>query len=282
MLAVCASGLEAQSITLGSLGGIVQDSTGASIPGALVTLTDEIAGSYRTVAVAGDGTFDFSLLERGRYEVRAEQIGYRPVVVRDIRVEPGAHPVITVILPADTLPVTRIDTLHLGGPAFASDPGASTMLPRDLVQRFATERYGLSSLDSFMTTAAGDWGLDGLPGSATGAVIDGLPYDVARSPWLPLADRFGPAFPRAAFAEMGAEPAPLDVEWGDFAGGAASAATRRGSNEVTAQAYGDWAPAALASSRFFDTGTLNPQTFLGGLVIAGPVVRDTANFVIGG
>jgi len=280
LLVVCASGLEAQSITLGSLAGAVRDSTGAPIAGALVTLTDEVSGGSRVATVTGEGTFAFSLLERGRYEVRAEQIGYRPVVVRDVRVEPGARPAIAVTLRADSFPVTRIDTLHAAGPAFASEPGAAAALPRDLAQRFGTERYGLSALDAFTSVAAGDWGLEGLPGSATGAVIDGLPYDVARSPWLPLTDRFGPAFPRAAFAETAAELAPLDIEWGDFAGGAASAATRRGTKDFTAQAYGDWAP--LVDSRFFDKGNLSPETFRGGLVISGPVLPDTANFVVGG
>jgi hypothetical protein len=280
ILLVSARAMQAQSISRGGIGGSVRDSTGAGIPEALVTLTDEIAGARQTVAVASDGAFEFTLLAPGSYEVRAEQIGYRPVVVRDIHVEPSLRPVVTVTLKADSMPVTRIDTVSWSGPAFASEAGASYTLPRQLVQRFPTGRYDLASFGDFTTVAASDWGLEGLPGSATGVVIDGQPYDVAKSPWLPRRDPFGPALPLAAFAETAAELAPLDIDWGDYAGGVASATTRRGTSQLTTQIFGDWAP--ISSSGLFDKGSLTPQTFLGGLVVAGPVRRDTANFVIGG
>ena len=282
MLAVWAGRVPAQSITHGDLSGTVKDSAGAPIEGALVTLADQLAGGRQIASVGADGRFSFPLLAPGRYQVRAEQIGYRPVVLRNIQVEPGTAPSVVVTLSLDSLPVARIDTVYWSGPSLASEPGASEGLPAGLLQRFPSPRYDLTSFRDFTTVAGDDWGLQGLPGAATGVVVDGLPYDVARSRWLPLSDRFGPALSAPAFTETAAQLAPLDADWGDFPGGVASVVTRRGARDLTAQAFGGWAPAALTHSRFFDAGTLAPQSYLGGLTVAGPILPDTANFLIGG
>lgn len=280
-LLMSASGLMAQSLTLGDLRGVVVDSSGVAISGALVTLTDAVGGHQRTISVPGSGVFGFTFLPSGPYQVLAEQIGYRPVHVRGVRVGPGQRRTVAVTLPLDSLPVTRIDTVWWTGPAYASDPGAKLGLPRELFQRFATDRQALAGFDGFASVSDQEWGLEGLPGASTGVVMDGLPYDLARSPSLPLADPLGPAFPLVALEEMAAQVSPLDVEWGEFAGGALAGITRRGTRGFSVQAYGDWSPGALSDSRFFDPASLDQQTFLGGLVLAGPLLQDTAGFVVG-
>ena len=67
-LVACVSAeLWAQSASTGAISGIVQDKSGAVIPGASVKLTNIGTGTARTVATDGTGSFTFSLLPPGDY-----------------------------------------------------------------------------------------------------------------------------------------------------------------------------------------------------------------------
>jgi hypothetical protein len=67
-----------QAIT-GSLAGTVADSTDAVVPGATVRLTNEVTGQERTLQTEGNGNFVFPALVAGRYTVRVEAAGFRPL-----------------------------------------------------------------------------------------------------------------------------------------------------------------------------------------------------------
>ena len=60
-----------------SIGGIVTDSTGAVIVGATVRVKNVETGALRTLVTDGAGRYDASLLVVGKYEVTAEQSGFR-------------------------------------------------------------------------------------------------------------------------------------------------------------------------------------------------------------
>jgi hypothetical protein len=60
-----------------SISGIVTDSTGASIAGATVKVKNLETSSIRTLVTDGAGRYDASLLGVGKYEVTAEQTGFR-------------------------------------------------------------------------------------------------------------------------------------------------------------------------------------------------------------
>src|SRR6266403_1502540 len=60
-----------------SIGGIVTDSTGAVIVGATVRVKNVETGALRTLVTDGAGRYDASLLVVGKYEVTAEQTGFR-------------------------------------------------------------------------------------------------------------------------------------------------------------------------------------------------------------
>src|SRR3990167_8849104 len=60
--------------------GVVKDSTGAVVPGASLTARGTETGQTRTAASAGDGSYRFSALPVGSYEVRVEQSGFQTEV----------------------------------------------------------------------------------------------------------------------------------------------------------------------------------------------------------
>src|SRR2546425_6952636 len=71
----------------GSLTGIVSDQTGASVPGATVTATNQ-ATNVAYTAVANDaGNYNISSVPVGMYVVKAELPGFRTATTRAIQIE---------------------------------------------------------------------------------------------------------------------------------------------------------------------------------------------------
>src|SRR5256712_13508664 len=60
-----------------SVSGRVEDSTGATVPGAMVTVTSLETGAGRTASTNETGTYRVLSLPVGRYEVKAELSGFK-------------------------------------------------------------------------------------------------------------------------------------------------------------------------------------------------------------
>src|SRR5215471_1389793 len=70
--------------TSGSITGVVQDSTGAVIPGATVTLINQDQGqSARTTVTNEAGIYLFSALPAATYTVTAELAGFKTYTTKD-------------------------------------------------------------------------------------------------------------------------------------------------------------------------------------------------------
>ena len=68
----------------GTLSGTVVDETGASLPGATVTATDATTATARSVVSNEAGIFRIAALNPGRYIVKVELTGFKPVTIADI------------------------------------------------------------------------------------------------------------------------------------------------------------------------------------------------------
>jgi hypothetical protein len=67
-----------------SIGGAVQDASGAAIPSASVTLTSRDQGTVHTTTTNGAGVFQFSFLASGGYNVEISAPGFKALKVADI------------------------------------------------------------------------------------------------------------------------------------------------------------------------------------------------------
>src|SRR3989442_6319351 len=68
--------------TNATLGGTVQDSTGAFIPGVTVTATNTGTGIVTTIVTNEAGAYQFASLQPGTYDIKADLGGFQPAVTR--------------------------------------------------------------------------------------------------------------------------------------------------------------------------------------------------------
>lgn len=70
-----------------TISGVVQDTSGAVIPGAHVTLRTPKTGMVRSTTTNNAGRFEFSNVERGVYEIEVMSPGFKKLIVRELAVD---------------------------------------------------------------------------------------------------------------------------------------------------------------------------------------------------
>ncbi|MCC7342702.1 MAG: carboxypeptidase regulatory-like domain-containing protein [Bryobacterales bacterium] len=108
-LLLLVSNLAAQSST--SLRGVVRDLTGAVVPDATLTLTNTATEASRAATAGGDGTYVFSQIAPGLYQLKATAAGFNDVLINDLRLlvnQPATQDVTfeKIVTVAETVSVT--------------------------------------------------------------------------------------------------------------------------------------------------------------------------------
>jgi hypothetical protein len=85
-LVIALSATSAFAQNTAALGGTIQDSTGAVVPRAAVKLTSHEQGTVRTAESNASGTYSFSFLPRGVYDVEVTATGFRTTNDKDITI----------------------------------------------------------------------------------------------------------------------------------------------------------------------------------------------------
>src|SRR5579863_6939093 len=78
---LCLPSLMAQSAGTSALAGTITDASGAAIPNATVTITNNGTGQSRTTTTGADGTYRFTLLPPGNYKVAFSATGFKTAEV---------------------------------------------------------------------------------------------------------------------------------------------------------------------------------------------------------
>jgi len=112
-------------IDTGSVVGIVSDPSGAAIPGATVTLSNEASGVSRSVTTNGDGEYQFAAVIPGTYSVQATAQNFESAVSTHVEVDVQSRPAINFTLKVGTssqvvevssiTPVLQTETADVGG-----------------------------------------------------------------------------------------------------------------------------------------------------------------------
>jgi hypothetical protein len=85
-------------VDTGSIQGTIKDQSGAVVPGAKVTVTNEATSLSLTSAAGPDGSYMFTPLKIGRYSVSAESPGFAKAVQSAISLSIDQHLVVDLTL----------------------------------------------------------------------------------------------------------------------------------------------------------------------------------------
>jgi len=275
-------GVAGQSITDGSVFGTVVDSAGEPLSDARVVLTDSRTGVFQTVTTGLRGRFTFHLLQPGDYDLLAEKLGYQPVRYVELPVRPGQVLSRTLQLDEAEMPVAQVDTLFFRrASAEASRVGVGQWISNFGLRGTPGEGRTLSDVGRFAGFSTNNLESEGLPRWLSGFRVDGVQYRGARPPAIAFESAGVPALAMSAFRDAELVTNGVDVEMTGFAGSTLNAFSQRGTREMALGVFGDWTGAPVSGSKFFDPQDLTYSSWRGGAILSGPIVRDTASFVIG-
>jgi hypothetical protein len=262
---VSARAAQAQSVTSGAIRGVTLDTSGIPVRDASVTLTHHATGWVRTIITDGFGRFRSPALPPGRYDVRVEQLGFRPLVVLDVSVSPAAAVALSLRLVPAEPPVTQADTVAYVEGALHASLARGSWNPGTALADLADPEGRVASLASLASLSSGGLGLQGLPDRMGVVGLDGIPLPVASHPGGSSTDlsTLNEPYLSLDHAEV---TSGTDAEWSGFGGGLVSA-------------FSAQAPRAAQFRAYADGGS--GGSWRGGAVLGGPLVRDTALALIG-
>ncbi|HLV87950.1 MAG TPA: carboxypeptidase regulatory-like domain-containing protein [Candidatus Sulfotelmatobacter sp.] len=291
--------LHAQS-TYGSISGVINDSSGAAIPGAAVTLTNLSTSEKRTQSSGDDGHFTFVNLFPGQYRLDIEKSGFKH----------SAHPNVVVEVQQDTHVETTLavgqvsETVEVTGetPLLQTE---SSSLGQVVEQRKADELplngrniFNLITVSPAAVAQGGSggspvgqnpfsWGNYQVGGSFAnqGAqYLDGQPLNIGYINLpiiIPTQDSIG---------EFKVQYNNLGAEWGKFSGGVVNLSTKTGTNAWHGSAYEYFRNKVLNANEYFNKQTelANGQSNTAppwtqnqyGFQLGGPVIKDKTFFYV--
>lgn len=270
----------AQSVTEGRLSGVVRDARGQALADVSVQLVHDEAVRYAT-ATTRTGRYDMRFVDPGRYTVRVERLGYRPVHVTGVPVLPARQ----LALPVELAPllegdVTADSVAFADAIAQASRPGTSRLFGPLERRLAAPHEHGADDLLRLSSVAQPGLEIEGLPARYSALVVDGVAFRPAEPAYL-LPGRSGSALlPLEAAAQPELLAGRLSMEWPALAGGLLSAMSERGAAGFAGRAYGSYGPSGLVLEDVAAGDELG--SWRAGAALGGSLASDSAHFRVFG
>ena len=173
------SGAWAQLRIVGAISGIVQDQTGAVIPGVQVGLKDTKTGITRETISTENGSFLFPDLASGLYDVTAMQPGFRTARLQDISVSTSQTTDVRVVLEVGTTGETiTVSAETMPVLETSSQLVASTLASKTISELPLSNRGNVLALARLAPGASpptgGSTRYNNLPGGAVNVTVDGI------------------------------------------------------------------------------------------------------------
>jgi len=273
--------LVAQSITSASVSGTVRSTDFSPVGQARVSLSPIGSGSAYDATTTAAGSFAVALVQPGSYEIRVEVFGYRPLVARVLTVGGGEDRTVSLTLTPEPPPVSRVDTVSLGGASSTRWRAGSVQLGGTEIEILPHRFDDLASVASLATSFDEALGAQGLPGDMTLIVADGVPFyraphPTARQELLPDA-----LFPRSAVSAVTTVHNASDVELAGSAGAYVNAATRASTNSGGIEFDGSYSGKPTWSSSELDIEAPSLLSWQGG-ARGGVEISPSARLVLSG
>lgn len=300
---LCTAPLLAQQHT--HLSGLIQDPSGAAVPGALITAVNEDNGFRRLTRSGADGGYAVASLQPGLYKITVRKEGFRTLVRFGVKLD-AARPVqVDFTLPLGSM---QEEITVTGSPPLlnSEDAAAGTLIGRDRIERLPLNGRSLLSLlelapgaivtpatrgESGQFTAAGQrpnanyFAVDGVSANS-GVSAGGLPAQVTGGslPAMTALGSFHGLVPLAALEEFRIQTSTATPEFGRLPGAQVLLASRAGSNEFHGSLFHYLRNGRLDASDWFanrygqDGSGLRLNNF--GVSLGGPALRNRTFFFV--
>lgn len=272
----------------GDLRGQVVDQQGAALPGTSIVVRHQESGLFRETVSGGDGTFFFSGMTPGVYEITAELSSFKRYQARDVRIEVGKTAQINIVLEVGGLtesvtvsaeaPLVDTSSKEIGGNITAQEFVDTPSLNRNFAGY-------LGMLPGVVATiSATTFGADSI--SVAGQNVRNVNYTMDGSN---NNDTFNGGnggaqarVPVEAVQEFQLLTSQFDAEYGLASGGIVNSVSKQGTNQYHGSAFLFFQDESLAAMDYFARREGLPeaeskQQQWGG-TLGGPIVRDKAHY----
>ncbi len=244
-VALCRLPALAQSGSQGTVQVTVQDTSGAVIPGADLTLVKLDTNDTRNAKASKKGDYSFVNLQTGTYSLTVTQEGFATKIFDKVVVDAGQTDGLTAVLPVGS----TTETVRVTGETNSVLETTSNQIGQviDLKQVEDLPLQG-RDLTSFSRLVAGYTGtFNGLPSIDSGNNIDGTQGSPSRGKYGTTGDQQASVSPRVeAIEQMSIQTDQLDIASG-FGQSTTQInyVTRRGGNKFHFRAYEDFRNSGL-------------------------------------
>lgn len=282
-----ASRASAQSLIAGDISGTVSDPTSAVVPNVTVNLTSLSTGAKQSTTTNPEGTFRFSLLKPGRYEISVNHPGFAKLVTNvDVAVgqTSTANLLLEISKTSETIEVTSEATL------INTDPGNSTSFTQTEVQLLPNGGADITAIAFTApgvvvnnTNGYGNFTVNGLPATSNLFTVNGEndmdPYfNISNSGATNL------LLGQNEIQEATVTTNPYAGEFGQLIGGQISYVTKSGTNAFHGNLQYFWNGDYLNANNFFSNATGSPRPFANAnqwaASLGGPIFKNKTFFFV--
>lgn len=288
LLALCLRS-NAQS-TVSQVSGVVQDGSGAAIPGATVTITNVDTDAARTGVSATDGSYTFTNLVAGPYKLQVAKEGFATYNQSGIVLQVNSSPQVNVTLKIGSVS-EQIEVQANAAMVETSSNGVGQVIDQQRVVDLPLNGRNLSQLIQLSGAAVPSTGgglannlgyptvtavaVAGGQANATNFFLDGGTHlDARTNVGLPL------PFPDAV-QEFKVETSTLPANYGSHAGGAVNAITKSGTNSLHGDAFWFLRNYVFNARNYFAPVRDSLKRNQEGGTLGGPIIRDRLFFFAG-
>lgn len=274
----------AQSVTSGDIAGVVTDPSGAAIPNATLTITNDATGRTQTVNSSGQGFYRVPFLQPGAYTVSATASGFQQNTVK-LQVILGQTANGNIPLAVSTASTTVEVTTT---PTQIDNGNISTGFSEQQISLVPNPGNDLSAVaqtapGTTMNTQSGfgNFSSFGLPGTSNLFTLDGQNDN---DPFLNLNNSGATNLLLGAneIQEANVTSNGYSGQYGQLAGAQVNYLTKSGSNQFHGNAAYYWNGRVMNANNFINNQTNTPKPFDNvnqwAASFGGPIVKDKTFF----
>lgn len=280
--------------------GVVQDTTGASVPDANLTLASQDRGVRRSVKTDAEGAYYFAIARPGNYKLTVRKEGFQTVSRTGIKLDVGQSARLDFTLQIG--PVDQAITISADAPGVGTSrsdsPTVSTVIDRQFVEKLPLNGRSFQSLVALtpgvvLTKAdfgeQGQFSVNGQRANANYFTVDGVSANIGVSAGLTLVQSASGSLPGLgatggtntlvsleSLQEFRVQTSGYAPEYGRMPGAQITMLTRSGTNDFHGSLFEFFRNNALDANDWFANQQSLPkpalrQSDFGG-VLGGPVI----------